>query len=151
MVAITVITGSGFFPSFYNKFVAKSGLKSAAKEVYGLVLQAKPEPTIRSSSIFHSTQTADTSWCIDFINTTDGDCTKGSSSLLPVPNTSEFQVVNGFEFSDPTITENFADMGTKSNFPGSSLNQAGALSGVPGSGSLVADYSQLFFGNNKNV
>ena len=114
VVVVVAILAAIAVPGF-NDFVAKNRVKSAAEDIYGLILQAKSEAPIRDANISVNTNTGATPWCVGFSTTANCDCTNTTSCVVPVAGTNVVQVVNGADYRGVTITETFAGTGTTFN------------------------------------
>ena len=74
VVAIVAVIAAISVPSFMN-FIQKNKVKSAAEDIYGLVLQGKSEGPVRDSDIFFNLEGSGTAaWCIGFSETASCSC-----------------------------------------------------------------------------
>src|SRR5690606_31368618 len=109
-VVVVAILAAIAVPGF-NDFITKNRVKSAAEDIYGLLLQAKSEAPIRDTNISVNTNAGATPWCVGFSTAANCDCTNTTSCVVPVAGTNVLQVVNGTSYTGVTIAETFAGTG----------------------------------------
>ena len=114
-LAILGIIAALAVPGFSNA-IARSRVKDATENIYGLITQARNESAIRDTNL--SVAVNSDHWCVGIAPFPSCDCTPDASAnacALNVAGTSVLQAVAGDEFPDVAVTENFPALGTTFN------------------------------------
>lgn len=115
VVAILAILARVIMPAYDNYF-DKARVKSAAEEVYALILAAKAEGPIRDRNL--SLAINPDAWCIGLAATPDCDCTQPAGAgacTLDLAGEPVLRVVTGAEFPGVAITTTFPGQRTTFN------------------------------------
>lgn len=106
VVVILAVIAAAAAPAFLD-MIAKNQVKSAAEDVYGLLLQAKSEGPIRDSDMSFSVEgSGSLGWCVGFTDDSGGCTCTGETPTcaVNVAGTDVAQIVSGSEFDDVTLT-----------------------------------------------
>lgn len=135
-IAIIGVLAAVGLPS-YTDSLERNRVAGAAEEIFGLLLRAKSEGTIRDVDMSFNTNPAATPWCAGFSATPGCDCTNTSSCTVNVAGTSVLQTLSGAEFDNVVIAESFAT-GTGTTFSRirGTASQAGIVAITDGSWQL---------------
>ncbi len=136
VIAIAGILVSVGVPNF-NDSAARGQVVGAAEGIFGMVLQARSESSVRDADLSVNTDTSETPWCVGYSATPDCDCFDATSCVVDVAGTSVVQILNGANFPGVVMNETFATGGgTSFSRIRGSASQAGIISLTSGSWQL---------------